>query len=230
MPRAVVMLRAAAIIALIGGYTALAHHTNTTPGYETLGSMIALAPFALAALTLAWRSPRRSPMLALVALAFTALWLAWPSIEHHYSRIYWLEHAGTQLILCLVFARTMAAGREPMCSYFARTVHGPLTPVMLRYTRLVTAAWVMFFGAMAAGSTLLFVLAPLNIWSAFANFFTLPLTCLMFIAEFEARRHARLDMQKVSIFAAVQAVWKSKAEQHQDEHHAKPATDYPSAR
>jgi uncharacterized membrane protein len=134
------------------------------------------------------------------------------------------------LILCLVFARTMGAGREPMCSYFARMVHGPLSTIMLRYTRRVTAAWVMFFGAMAATSTLLFVLAPLNIWSAFANFFTLPLTCLMFIAEYVARRHARLDVQEVSIFAAVEAVWKSQTQHHQDAHHANPATDYPSAR
>jgi len=233
MPRAAVLLRVAAVIALIIGYTSLAHHTNTTPGYATLGSLIALAPFVLAALTLALRSTRRALMLALVALACVALWLAWPAIQQHYSRLYWIEHAGAQLILGAVFARTLAAGREPMCSYFARMVHGPLTSIMLRYTRGVTIAWVAFFGAMAAGSTLLYFLAPLGVWSAFANFFTLPLTALMFIAEYAARRHAHLDMAQVSILAAVQAVWKSPPGQstaQQHVHHANPATDYPSSR
>ena len=235
MPRAAVIAKGAAVIALALGYTMLAHYTNTAAGNENLGAVIALAPLLIAALSLAWRSPRRPAMLALFVAGCGALALAWPAIEHHYSRVYWFEHAGTQLALCLVFARTLGQGREPICSYFARMVHGSLTPVMQRYTRQLTAAWVIFFGAMAATSTILFVAAPLNIWSAFANFFTLPVTCLMFIAEFQARRHAHLDMQEVSIMAAVKAVWKSPGGQlsatpHHDVHHANAATDYPPAR
>ena len=138
MPQPVVMARWCAVIILAVGYTLLAHHTNTVPGNETLGSFVALTPILLAAFSIAWRSQQRTGMLALFATGCIALLAAWGTIEHHYSRIYWIEHAGTQFILCLAFARTLGRGREPMCTYFAGIVHGSLTPMLKRYTRHVT--------------------------------------------------------------------------------------------
>lgn len=211
MSQVVVVARWCAVIALAIGYTLLAHYTNTTPGNETLGSFLALSPIFLAALSMAWRSPHRTLMLALLAIGCGALCAAWGTIEHHYSRIYWIEHAGTQFILCLAFARTLGQGREPMCSYFAAIIHGPLTPLLKRYTRHVTIAWVAFFGMMAASSSLIFFAAPIGTWSIFAYFFTAPLTCLMFIAEYAVRRHVHLDMEHVHILAAVKAFWNAPA-------------------
>ena len=44
-------------------------------------------------------------------------------------------------------------------------------------------------------SALLFFLTPLAVWSAFANFLTLPLVALMFVAEFLVRRRVLNEAQ-----------------------------------
>ena len=64
---------------------------------------------------------------------------------------------------------------------------------------------------MATTSTVIFFAAPLSTWSIFANFFTAPLTCLMFIGEYAVRRQMRLDMEHVHILAAVKAAWNAPA-------------------
>jgi uncharacterized membrane protein len=196
-------------IALVAAWALLAHYTNTNPGNQTLGTLIALLPIALAVVALAWNARRRGAMLLLVAGGAVALMLAWSRLGQHFSWITWLEHAGTQLVLGLLFARTLAAGREPMCSYFARLVHGSLNAQLQRYTRGITIAWTIFFGLMTATSTALFFAAPAPVWSAFVYFLTVPLTALMFILEYGARRVALPDMEHVSILAAVKAVIQS---------------------
>jgi uncharacterized membrane protein len=144
-----------------------------------------------------------------IGIACAGLLVFWNGIEHHFQWIYWIEHAGSQGILCIAFGRTLSAGREPMCSYFARMVHGKLEPALARYTRQITIAWVAFFGMMSATSTLLFFAAPLAAWSIFVNFFTGPLICLMFVIEYAARRHLLPDVEHVHILAAVNAMRKA---------------------
>ncbi|HJU72012.1 MAG TPA: hypothetical protein VJ603_09200 [Paucimonas sp.] len=197
--------------ALALGYALLAHHTNTAAGTATLGVLLALAPLVLAALSLAWHARRRIAMLALFGLGCAALAANWSVLTHHYDRIYWFEHAGTELILCLTFGRTLASGREPMCTTFARAVHGTITPTLARYSRQVTVAWVGFFGAMAAASTTIFLVAPLSVWSAFANFFTAPLIAAMFVLEYLVRRYLHPHMEHAHILDAVKAFWKAPA-------------------
>jgi uncharacterized membrane protein len=205
--------RWAALIALVVAYGLTAHYTNTNPGNQTLGAVVALSPIGIALLVLAWNARHRAAMLLAVAVTGVALWFGWDRLAQHFSWITWLEHAGTQLVLCAVFARTLAAGREPMCSYFARVVHGSLTPELQRYTRQITVAWVAFFGLMAATSTILFFAAPVQAWSAFVNFLTFPLTGLMFVVEYGARRVFLPEMEHVHIMAAVSAIVKSQAGQ-----------------
>lgn len=197
------------IIALALGYAFLAHYTNSTAGNETLGALIALAPLVLAALSFAWHARYRFGMLVVFGIGCVAMGMAWPTMAHHYGRIYWFEHAGTELVLCITFARTLSLGREPMCTYFARCVQGSLTPALERYTRQITVAWVVFFGLMALTSTVLFVTAPLAAWSVFANFFTAPLIGSMFIVEYLVRRHLHRDMQHVHILEGVKVFWKA---------------------
>ena len=201
--------RIAAVGILALGYACLAHYTNT---YDTGsgGALLALAPLAIAALVLAWRSRHRLPAMTLAVSACVAALLALPLLQRHTSMIYWIEHAATQSLLCMGFARTLAPGREPMVSAFARMVHGTLAPPMMRYTRQVTVAWSVFFGAMALVSTVLFVSAPVAVWSTFANFFTAPLIALMFVGEYAVRRRVLPDMDHASIIAGVQAFWKAR--------------------
>lgn len=74
-----------------------------------------------------------------------------------------------------------------MVSRFARIIHGGLSPALTRYTRQATWAWTFYFAAMTTLSLLLFWLAPVVVWSTFANLLNLPLLILMFTAEYAAR-------------------------------------------
>jgi len=202
--------RGAGIAALAVGYVLLAHYTNIA-GTETLGSLVALAPIVLGALSIAWNSSWRKTSLFLFGLGCTAIAMMWSRLEPHYSLIYWIEHAGTEFMLCVMFGRTLVAGREPMCTYFARLVQGSLTPALERYTRQITQAWVMFFALMTVVSTLLYWAAPLEVWSLFANFFTGPLIGLMFVGEYIVRRRVLPHMQHAHILDAVKVFWKAPA-------------------
>ena len=202
------------IAALLVGYPLLAHYTNESAHDGSLGALVAIAPVVLIALVLAWRSPRRLTMLGVLALLGIALWAGWPALENHFGLVYWLQHVGMQLILFMTFGRTLIAGRQPLCTRFARAVHAVVTPQHEIYARQVTLAWTLFFVAMALASTLLFFLAPLATWSVFANFLTLPLVALMFVGEYWVRRWALPDMRHMHILDAVRAFRNTPARPH----------------
>lgn len=199
------VLRWLGIAALVIGYPVLAHYTNETASNPNLGALVAIAPVVLIALILAWRSAQRIVMLGMLVLTCAALWFGWSTLEHHFGLVYWLQYMAMQLILFMTFARTLVAGRQPLCTRFAEAVHAPLTPQHENYARQVTVAWTLFFAAMALISTLLFFLAPLAVWSVFSNFMTLPLVALMFIAEYWVRRWLLPDTQNMRILDAVRA-------------------------
>lgn len=198
-------LRWLGIAALLISYPLLAHYTSEPAHNGNLGALVAIAPVTLIALVFAWRSPRRLLMFGALSLLGVALWAEWPALTQHFGLVYWLQHAGMQLILFMMFARTLIAGRQPLCTHFAEIIHATLTPQQETYTRQITVAWSVFFAAMALVSTTLFFLTPLSTWSVFANFMTLPLVALMFIAEYGVRRWALPNMQHVHILDAVRA-------------------------
>lgn len=191
-------------------YALLAHYTNVA-GTQTLGTIVALAPLVIAAVSLTWQLRRYWIVPVLFVTAAAALALGWERLEKHYSLIYWLEHVGTQLFLCHIFGRTLLEGREPMVSYFARMIHGTLTPALQAYTRAVTKAWVIFFGCMAMGSTLLYLLGSIEIWSIFVNFVTAPMMAMMFLVEYLVRRRLHPKMEHAPILEGVKAYWKHPA-------------------
>ena len=205
------ILRWLGIATLLIGYPLLAHYTNESAHSGSLGALVAIAPVVLLALVLVWRSPQRIVMLGGLVLACATLWAGWPALEQHFGLVYWLQSLGMLLVLFMTFARTLFAGRQPLCTRFAEAAHAPLTPQHVIYTRQVTVAWTLFFAAMASASTLLFIFAPLSTWSVFTNFLTLPLVALMFIAEYWVRRWVLPDMQHAHILDAVRAYRNSSA-------------------
>jgi len=207
------ILRWLGIAALLVSYPLLAHYTSESMHNGNLGALVAIAPVVLIALVFAWRSPRRPIMLSALGLLCVVLWAEWSALTQHFGLVYWLQHLGMQLILCMTFARTLIAGRQPLCTYFAEVIHAPLTSQQEIYTRQVTIAWALFFAAMALVSTALFFLMPLSTWSVFANFMTLPLVALMFIAEYGVRRRVLPNMQHVPILDAVRAFRNTAARQ-----------------
>ncbi len=204
------------IAALVIGYPLLAHYTNDaaqgTLGSQ-LGKWVAIAPVILIAVWLAWRSRRRSALLGVVALCCVALWAAWPRLDQHVGLIYWLEHVTMQIMLMVTFGHTLFGGREPLCTYFSRLLHGTITPQHEVYARKVTIAWSVFFAVIAILSTVLFFLAPLPVWSFFSNFLNLPLVLLMFAGEFAVRKRALPERQH-SIFDSLRAMKRTNTHPH----------------
>lgn len=196
--------------ALVIAYEAGAHHVVGTPGLEGLGLALVLAPAALLALGTALRSPHRFLLLSLVATAAAVLWVSWGVLVRHYEWGLFLEHALFNGALGWVFGRTLARGREPLCSQFAAMVHGrPLASEVAAYTRLVTAAWTSFFAGVVAVSALLFATASLETWSTFANYLTLPLAALMFIGEHACRRFALPNVRRSGMAESFRAYRRS---------------------
>ena len=199
------IMRWLGIAALVVAYPLLAHYTNNPAHDPRLGAAVSVAPIIAIVLILAWHSQRRVLMLSLVALSCLLIVVAWPLLESHFGLVYWLQNIGMYLILFATFGRTLLAGQQPLCTRFSEALYGPSTPLHARYTHQVTVAWTLFFAAMALLSTLLFFLAPLAIWSVFANFLTLPLVALMFIVEYGIRRSVLPDTGHMRFFDAVRA-------------------------
>lgn len=193
-------------------YPVLAH-VSTAPAAVTetpwLGVGVSLAPSLAILLWLTWNSSRKPAMLLLCAAAGLLLWGFWGTLERNFSWVYFIQHAGTNLMLAAVFGVTLARGRQALCTRFAEAVHGTLAPEVVRYSRQVTLAWTLFFIAVSLVSGLLFFLAPLETWSVFANFLTFPLILLMFAVEYGIRLRKLPNLEKHSILDGMLAFWKT---------------------
>jgi uncharacterized membrane protein len=198
-------LRGAGTVGVVVACEVGTHYAASTPGARGFGLIVVVAPLLLIALAAAARAPQRRWLLPLWACLCAALWLAREPLMRHFEWSAYLEHLGFTLLMASVFGRTLAAGRQPLCSRFAALVHGTLTPAVAHYTRQITVAWTAFFLFVAGISTLLFVTAPLVAWSTFANYMTLPLVAVMFVGEHAWRRVALPDVKRSSLLAAARA-------------------------
>jgi uncharacterized membrane protein len=84
-------------------------------------------------------------------------------------------------------------------------VHGELPPEVVRYTRRVTLAWTIFFGAMFALSCALYLSGERAAWSVFANFATPAGVGSMFAVEYFVRHRVLPDWERVGIMGGVRA-------------------------
>lgn len=208
--------RAALVVAAIVAYQLLAHHAVATPGEHGLGLAMALVPPLAIALAAAARSPRRGWLLPLWALAAGALWAARTPLARHFEWGLYLEQVSFNLGMALLFGRTLARKRVPLCTQFATMIHGSLTPAVARYTRQITVAWTAFFVAIAAVSTLMFAAAPIVAWATFANYLALPMVGAMFVAEHVCRRVALRHERRSGMLDAIRAYRQSSAQGHAD--------------
>ena len=205
MDRLTSLARAVAGVAAVVAYQLGAHYAAATPGAHGVGLAMALVPPLAIAGVAAARSARRAWLLPLWAVVCGALWMSREPLARHFGWGLYLEHVSFNLMMAYVFGRTLLAGHEPLCTRFAAVVHGTLTPRIARYSRQVTLAWTLFFLATAAVSTLLFATASIVAWSTFANYLSLPLVGVMFVAEYLCRRIALRGEPSSSLFDAVRA-------------------------
>jgi len=180
-------LRWGAVLALGIGYSVLAHRVAAAATPDLFSALVAVTPMAALAFVMAWRSSRRALLVGMWLLACAGLYGISGWLVTHYHWVFMLEHAGVYALLCLTFGKSLQPGRTPMVTGFARLVHPTMSPTLIAYTRRVTWAWTLYFGSVSALSLLLFWLAPLAVWSAFANLLGFPLLALMFIGEYAVR-------------------------------------------
>lgn len=202
------LIRAFAVVAAIVAYQALVHWAMTEGRIEGPGRILAIATvLAAAAWLVAVAARARRPYVAGVLAAGTVLlvWVLWRSSP---ALLYVIPHVAAYLFLLGLFGRTLLPGREPLITSVARRVHGELPADIEAYTRRVTWAWSLFFGAMALSSLLLYALAPLETWSFFANLMNLPLVALMFLCEYLYRIVRYPDFSHATVLTSIRAFWK----------------------
>lgn len=201
------VLLAVALVAVPGAF--VAHFAIARAESPTLGALVAVFPLAAIAF-FALRRPGGGGPRTWLALACGAgaLYLMWGAVENHYQTIYFLEHAGTNLLLGSMFGRTLSGSSEPLCTRFARIVHGTLTPEIARYSRQVTLAWTLFFLVLSLASCGLYLTGFLSAWSILANFLTMPLVALMFIFEFAVRRRVIKHASPGHILDGIAVFWR----------------------
>jgi len=178
---------AAACVA-VALYAGLSHYSNSAAGGRELGTALALAPITLVAAILAWRTTPPAVAALLCAGLAGAIVGLWPVLRQNYPLINLVQDSSVYCLLGITFGRSLLPGRVALCTQLANREHGPLSTDEVRYTGRVTAAWTAFFFLITVVSILLYVWAPLRIWSVFINFCVLPLVGVMFIAEYQLRR------------------------------------------
>ena len=184
-------------------YAVLSHYGNSVATTRDLALGLALAPVLTLGLVFLWRSTPRWFALALALTAATCLIRFWPQLERNFSGVYLLQEGGLYCLMAASFGQSLFGRRVPLCTRLADKLHGPLSPQELRYTRRVTAAWMLFF-VLIAGATLgLYKYAPLHMRSFFANFCVIPLMGLMFVLEYAVRGRALPQTQRLGIMDSV---------------------------
>ncbi len=147
------------------------------------------------------------PMFVAAAAALVYYMLASQHMRVGLIAVDGIWHGSLNLLLFWFFGRTLLGGREPLISQISRRLNDGLDPNIVAYTRHATLAWTTFFGAQIAGSALLYVFAPISVWSFFINVLNTPLLVLMFGAEYLTRialhpDHARIPILKtIEVFA-----------------------------
>ena len=198
------VLVAAVVLASVA-FALLAHAALVDGLPRGIGALLSLVPLALVALVMLRRSRHRLAGVVALGAALGALWFAWPELERRFPDVFLLEHTLMNLLLCVVFARTLAAGHEPLVTRFARIMHAELPPEVVRYTRQLTMAWALFFAAMIAVSWVLFFGAERAVWSAFATMVNPALVVAMFLVESAVRQKALPNWHQVGISGSVRA-------------------------
>jgi uncharacterized membrane protein len=188
-----------AAAAALAGYALLSHALMVQAGDKPWTVAALLGPLVFALGALAWQQ-RHWPTLLLCGGALAGLaWVAASGRPQSINRLYLLQHAGIHLALCGAFAFTLRPGATPLISTLSARVHGTLSPARAAYTRRVTAAWALYFGAMAVSSLALFAWAPWWAWSLFANLLT-PLAAIgLFIGEHRLRYRLHPEFERASM-------------------------------
>jgi uncharacterized membrane protein len=153
-------------------------------------------------LVLAWRWTHPLVAALIGAAVAVSLYYFWPALKQNYEWADLLQQFTAYVLVALGFIRSLLAGRVPLCVQLANKLHGPLSPVEIKYTTAVTVAWAIFYSALALSVLVLFFLATPRFWALYVNFFTFGLIGLMWGAD-HLIRHRVLPRRSGSLLAAL---------------------------
>lgn len=176
------------------------HKTLLTPGWTAAAALLIAAQIGLIVSLFLGRVRHRLKFPALV-LGVGVLALV---LRHYGGSILvastGIPHALAYTAMLIVFGTSLTGERESVITTLALRMRGPLSPEVRRYTRRVTFAWCLFFAAQLAASLILFLSAPVAVWSLFINYANFPLVFVMFMLEYVYRlvRHPAGTRDRVS--------------------------------
>jgi uncharacterized membrane protein len=122
------------------------------------------------------------------------------------NRLYVLQHAGINALLCGWFAGTLRGNQLSLIGRFAERVH-PLSPDMRRYTARVTCVWALLFAAIAVASVVVYARFSFAAWSLLANLLTPMLIGALFIGEYLLRYRLHPEFERTRLVDALRAVY-----------------------
>jgi uncharacterized membrane protein len=187
------MRQAAARAGKVLGFVALAVYpflvhaalTSTARWATVAAVLISVQLVVLGAIVVARSRAKYKWLVAGVALLILAA--SWQSAHQSLMAVSGVPHTIINGGLLALFAGSLIVGRESIVTVLARKVRGPLPDELVVYTRRVTWAWSIFFAGQLLGSLLLFLYAPVEVWSLFVNLLNAPLIVLMFGLEYGYR-------------------------------------------
>ena len=201
------LLMMAAIAIAVTAYLAFSHllTIDTHPSLWMLA--LGVTPVTTIALLAAWNSRLRWLAFPLLTLLALTVLVHLEDLRNHINWLYFMQHAGTMLLLAITFGSTLGQGdANALCSRVTRLMlAGPPDPAYMRYTWKVTVAWTAYFMTSAAVSVGLFFFGPLSVWSYFANLLTPVIVGLIFVIEYGVRVRVLPDRPHFSIAQTIQA-------------------------
>lgn len=125
------------------------------------------------------------PWMAFVLIAAVCALLA----NSHWGQIlFLLPPVIFPLLTAAVFGVSLRPGHTALVTDMAQSVHGSLSPELLRYTRAVTWLWALVLTAMTVWDILLPLYATPSLWSAVTNFANYVFIAAVFLGEYGIRR------------------------------------------
>jgi uncharacterized membrane protein len=171
--------------------------------HSALGTLLSAAPLLI---VIAWFVGRESVAgLLTLVLSLAVAGIIVQQRQLNATFLYPIPHLAINLFMLWLFGHTLRRGREALITRVARQVHGSLPDDVAAYTRRVTWAWCIFFTCVVTVSALLFLVAPLPVWSLFANLLNLPLVASMFLSEYAWRLWRHPQFARASLPEIVQA-------------------------
>ena len=201
-----------ALLLLAGvGYAGVSHWMMLFHAAEPWAVGVLLGPLWLTALGIAG-SRFGSWGLAIAALAGVlgfALVLRGDAGDP--NRLYMLQHAGINALLCGWFGGTLRRDRLSLIGQFAARIH-PLSPAMRDYTCRVTWVWTLYFALMVLASVIVYATMSFAAWSLLANLLTPLMVGVLFLGEYLLRYRLHPEFERTRLIDTVRAFYNAPAD------------------